>query len=462
MKKRIIMVSFSIILLLIIILFTIIYFNKNNVVNLKVESNNLLQVLDINEVIIAELVQNELKEEISEDSSILNSNNTTNNNNLHSNNINQVQNNNYYQTISQKIESKMNSISLREKIGQMLVISYSGTNYTQNLDNILKQVKPGGFILFADNISTYSNTKEFISKIKNSESIPITIGIDQEGGRVQRIKQLPDANVLSIPDMYSLGKTNNSSLAYNFGKVIAEELIAFGINLDYAPVIDIFSNPNNTVIGTRAFGNTAENVINMSIPLAKGLKEHGIIPVYKHFPGHGDTNTDSHVELPVINKTKEELYQREFLPFKAAINNNADIIMVAHIALPNVTGNYIPSSLSYDIVTGILRNEMGYNGVVVTDAVNMKALTDNYSIDEIYKLCINAGVDIILMPLNPVEAVNIIENLVNNGSIPKYRIDESVRRILKMKYSNNLEGLKTNGKEKIGTQEHINIIDQVK
>lgn len=171
------------------------------------------------------------------------------------------------------------------------------------------------------------------------------IGIDQEGDEY-KIKNITDVNVLKIPSMYDLGKTNNTELSYQVGKVMAEELSAFGVNLDYAPVLDIFSNPNNTVIGNRSFGNNSQTVIKMALPLAKGMKENGVIPVYKHFPGHGDTDADSHVELPVVNKTKEELYQNELLPFKAAIENQAEMIMTAHIALPKITGNYIPATLS--------------------------------------------------------------------------------------------------------------------
>ena len=225
---------------------------------------------------------------------------------------------------------------------------------------------------------------------------------------------------------------------------------------------DIFSNPNNTVIGTRAFGSDAQTLKNMAIPFANGMKENGIIPTYKHFPGHGDTDADSHIELPVVTKTKEELYKNELLPFKAAIENGAQMIMVAHIALPNVTGDYTPASLSDKIVNGILREELGYNGVVITDGVNMKALADNYSVKEICSYSINAGVDIILMPPDPIETVNIIEGLVNEGIITEQRIDESVKRILLMKHNNGLYDKKDLNKDNIGTKEHIDIINKVK
>lgn len=364
-------------------------------------------------------------------------------------------------TLEEKIDKQINDMSLKEKIGQMIFVSYRTLDYNDDLDNILKTVKPGGFILFGENISTYEQVSEYVKKIKATADIPMMISIDQEGGRVQRIKNLPDANALEIPSMYTLGKTKDKELSKNVGKVLASELVPFGINTDFAPSLDIFSNSNNTVIGQRAFGSDANTVIDMAIPFSRGMEEEGIIPVYKHFPGHGDTDADSHVELPVVNKTKEELYQNELLPFKAAIEDGAQMIMIAHIALPKVTGNYIPATLSKEIVSGILREELGFNGVVITDAVEMKALADNYSQEDICKMTIEAGVDMILMPKDPIEAANTIEKFVNEGTISEERINESVKRILLVKYKNKLNEDRVLDKNNIGTQEHIDIINQI-
>lgn len=362
--------------------------------------------------------------------------------------------------LKKKVEDKISQMSLKEKIGQMIIISYE-KEYTNELDNILKVVKPGGFIVFPQNISTYDGTVEYISKVKSTADIPMIISIDQEGGRVQRIKNMPDVNVQTIPAMLELGKTNDTTLSYDTGVVLAKEIAAFGINTDFAPTLDIFSNPNNTVIGNRAFGTDSQTVINMALPFANGMESQGIIPTFKHFPGHGDTTSDSHVELPVVTKTKEELYQNELLTFKAAIESNAQMIMTAHIALPNVTGDYTPATLSKVIVNDILRGELGFRGVVITDAINMKALRDNYTLEEICNYSINAGVDIILMPLDPIEASNTIENLVNNGTISEERIDESVNRILTLKYKNKLDEEKKLNKENIGLQESVDIINKI-
>lgn len=361
----------------------------------------------------------------------------------------------------EKVDKKLSEMTLREKIGQMLIIAYYDTNYTNELDTLLKEVKPSGFILFEKNVTNYENTVDYISKIKATANIPMIMSIDQEGGRVQKIKNVDGVNVQIIPNMYDLGKTYDTELSYDVGTVIGEELSAFGVNTDFAPILDIFSNPDNKVIGNRAFGNDSNTVISMALPLARGIKNSGVVPVYKHFPGHGDTGSDSHVELPIVSKTKEELYQNELLTFKAAIEDGAEMIMTAHIALPKITGSYIPATLSKDIVNGILREEMGFDGVVITDAINMKALSDNYSLEQICEYTINAGVDIILMPTDPKDALNTIERLVNNGNVTEDRINESVKRILNLKYKKNMDKEKELNKESIGSQKHIDIINRV-
>lgn len=361
-----------------------------------------------------------------------------------------------------KVEETLTKLSLDEKIGQMLVISYRSSKFDSKIENTLKTLKPGGIILFKENITTYQQTVNYINMIKQTADIPIIIGIDQEGGNVQRIKTLPDANVLTIPYMYYLGQTGDSKLSYKVGTVVGEELGAFGINLDYAPSIDIFSNPSNTVIGKRAFGTDAKTVIDMSFPFAEGLKDSGIIPVMKHFPGHGDTVIDSHVGLPVVTKTKEELMTRELLPFQEAVKRNADIIMVAHISFPNITGDNQPASLSQEIVTNLLREEMGYQGVVTTDAVDMKALSDRYTTKEICTKAIQAGVDMILMSQESSIALASIKESLQEGIITEEQINAAVTRILTMKYKNKLTNDITElKKESIGSIEHQQIINQI-
>lgn len=358
------------------------------------------------------------------------------------------------------IDDTLDNLSLEEKIGQMLMVSDYSTSMTDELLANFNEVKPGGFILFGENIKSYEQTTNLIKNIKNTSNIPLFISIDQEGGRVQRIKKLPDATVSIIPPMYNLGLTNDINLAYEVGKVIGEELRVFDINMDFAPVLDIYSNPKNTVIGNRSFGTTAEIVSNMGISLAKGLENTGIIPVYKHFPGHGDTLEDSHTTLPIINKTKEELMNMELKPFIEAIENDAEIIMVSHLAVPKITGNNTPATLSKEIITDLLKEELGFDGIVITDALNMKALTNEYTEEEIYINAINAGVDILLMPDFDIETINIIKQAITSAEISEEQIDKSVNKILDLKYDL-LEEENIYTKEYLGSISHQEIISKI-
>lgn len=331
----------------------------------------------------------------------------------------------------------VNSMTIDEKIGQLFIIHYNKPEITEEFKHILETVKPGGFTLFNENIKTYEQTTKLIKDINSTAKIPMFISIDQEGGRVQRLKSMPGMNIINIPSMSKIGESNDENQAYNTGITIANDLKKFSINMNFAPVIDIYLNPKNTVIGDRSFGNNAKTVSKMGLSLANALKNNNIIPVYKHFPGHGNTEKDSHVEIPIITKTKEELYQDELIPFKNAISNNADIIMVGHLALPKITNDYTPASLSKQVVTDLLKNELGYKNLIITDALNMKAITNNYSEKQIYELAINAGVDILLMPNDPILAFNSIKKSLEEGTINETAITKSVEKIiaLKLKYN---------------------------
>ena len=356
-------------------------------------------------------------------------------------------------------DNKIDEMSLEEKIGQLLIISYRKDDIKEKLPTILEEVKPGGFILFSENITTYDDTINLIKSIKNSNDIPLFIGIDEEGGNVQRLKNLKDYKTSDIPYM-SYVKTIND--AYNLGKVIAEELRVFGINLDFAPVIDCNWDNPKSVIGKRAFEGDYTTVAKLGVSLAKGLKNNKVIPTYKHFPNHGATATDSHQDLPVINKTEEELLNNDLIPYQEAIKNNADMIMISHLALPKITKDYTPASLSYEIITNLLKKKLGFKGLVVTDALNMQALTKNYSEKEILIKAINAGADLLLMPEDPVNAVKIIKEAVNGGLISEEKINESVEKILSLKDST----IKNNYNEYLdvsylNSSEHQDIINSI-
>lgn len=360
-----------------------------------------------------------------------------------------------------RVENTVKDMSLEEKIGQMLMVSYRSSEADDNLIGILKDVKPGGFILFSENFKSYEQAKKMVDDINNTSDIPMFISVDQEGGKVQRLKNLSDSSVTIIPSMSELGNTNDEKLSYDVGRVVGEELRVFGVNMDFAPVLDIYSNPSNTVIGSRAFGTTSEIVSKMGLSFAKGLESTGVIPVYKHFPGHGDTKDDSHFTLPVIDKTKEELMSLELIPFKKAIEEKAKVIMIGHLAVPNITNDNTPASLSKEIITNLLKEELGFNGLVITDALNMGALTNDYSKKEIYVKAINAGVDILLMASPSKEAVKIIKEAVVNNEIDEDRINDAVKKILTLKYEE-LEKENNYTRDYLGSNEHQEVISRIK
>lgn len=357
--------------------------------------------------------------------------------------------------IEEKVNSKLKEMSIDEKIAQMIVLTWRDPDTYDDLYRIFRDKKVGGFILFKENMSTYLKTKTLISNLQGYNDIPLIIGMDQEGGLVQRLKYLKDVKVTDIPYMYYLGKTKDENLAYQVGKVMAEELRTIGVNVVFSPDIDIYSNPDNTVIGKRSFGNDYLLINKMAGSLARGLEETGVIPTYKHFPGHGDTAVDSHKDLPIINKTYQELKDLELQTFKYAINNDAKLIMVGHIALPQIAGDNTPASLSKKLITDVLKNDLGFEGLVITDALNMKALTDNYSHKDIVLKAVDAGVDILLMPEDVDNTIKYIKE-----NISEERIENSVKKILTFKYKY-LYDYQLLDKYYLGSKEHKEIISQI-
>lgn len=332
------------------------------------------------------------------------------------------------------IEKMVTNMSLDEKIAQMLIVMFQNTEMDDSLKEAIQAKKPGGYILFSNNLTDYETTKKLISDMQSISNIPLFIGIDQEGGRVQRLQNMEGISITSIPSMEEVGKKNDEKYAYNLGKTMGKELSLFGINMDFAPTIDTLLNEKNKVIGDRSFGSDVNVVSKLGISLAKGLEEENVIAVYKHFPGHGSTEVDSHYDLPVLNKTKEELLFSDFIPFQNAISANAQVIMVGHLAVPNITKDETPASLSKELITDLLKEEMGYKGLIITDALNMKAITKNYSEKEVYEKAIHAGVDLLLMPNSLESAISFIKESIQEGVIEEEQINQSVKKILNLKY----------------------------
>ena len=331
------------------------------------------------------------------------------------------------------LEYLLKNMSLSEKIGQLIMIDYRDTlEMNAELENILTKYSPGGFILFKSNIANFEETKKLLTGIKQASDIPIIVSTDQEGGRVQRLDER--VGFEKYPPMSEIGKTKNSELAFEIGKKMGQELKSIGVNMDMAPILDIFSNPQNKVIADRSFGSDSKTVNEMAFPFANGLKEAGIIPVGKHFPGHGDTAKDSHVDLPIVEKDLDELKQLELLPFIEAVRQKLPGLMIGHIAVPKITKDYLPASLSKVMISDLLKKDIGYQGLVIPDSLKMKALSKYFTNKDIYLRCLQAGNDMLLMPQDINEAYNTIYRAVNEGKIDENTINNKVLKILSMKF----------------------------
>lgn len=332
------------------------------------------------------------------------------------------------------IEEKIKSMSLEEKVGQLIIAGFQGVEISDEVIDLINKYKIGGFILFSRNIENKKQTLELLNnmKLENSNNdIPLFLSIDEEGGKVSRLP----SEYIKLPEAIKFGDKNNKELSYKLGEVLGKRVKSLGFNIDFAPVLDIYSNKKNKVIGSRAYGTTVEKVVDNGIEVMKGIRNANIIPAVKHFPGHGDTSMDSHIDLPRIDKTLEQLNTLELIPFKKAVEKDVEIIMIAHILYPEIDDVY-PASMSKNIIEELLRNEMGYKGVIASDDMTMGAIMKNYQLEDGVVEFIKSGGDLALVchgEENPILAINAIIYAVNNRSITEKQIDEKVYRILKLK-----------------------------
>lgn len=337
------------------------------------------------------------------------------------------------------IKEQIEEMSIEEKIGQMILVGLEGYNLDENSRKMIEEHLVGGVIIFGKNVENSEQLLALINSIKETNSknrIPIFISVDEEGGRVSRMPK----EIRKLPTSEEIGQLNDKELSYSIGAILGEELKMFGFNMNFAPVLDINSNPKNPVIGDRAFGSDLETVSDLGIQTMKGIQSKGVISVVKHFPGHGDTSVDSHIGLPTIDHDLERLKDFELVPFKKAIENDADAVMVAHILLNKIDPDY-PSSLSKVIITDLLRKDLGFEGVVVSDDMTMGAIVENYEIGDAAIKAIDAGCDIVLVAHgfeNSLVVINSIKEALINETILEERLNESVYRILKLKEKYNL------------------------
>ena len=342
-------------------------------------------------------------------------------------------------SIQEKIHDYMKDMSTKEKIGQLLMPAFRDFQYTdsveiltESMEKILDEYKLGGIILFKENIKSKDQVQMLIKDLQEKSSIPLWIGVDEEGGIVSRIASNPKMGFDPLPRAFDIGETANKEQAYEVGKQLGSMLKELGFNMDFAPVADIWSNPNNQVIGKRSFGRDAETVSAMVNEVARGIQEQDIISVIKHFPGHGDTAEDSHVGRAFVDRSLAELQQRELIPFQSAIDKKIDGIMVAHVELPQVDEG-VPATLSHKIITDILKNQMAFKGLIITDALDMEAITSQFGKGEAALQSFMAGTDILLMP-DVEEAYRHLLKAYEEGIMTEARLEESVYKILYTKY----------------------------
>ncbi len=356
-----------------------------------------------------------------------------------------------------EIDAMIDSMTLREKVGQLFIIRPESlyneitvdelwqkiaskdadiqivlTTLTEDMKAVLDDYPPGGFAIFSQNIKSPDQIRQLTSDLKAASEITPFIAIDEEGGRVSRLANNPEFGLDNVGPMQEIGETGDTQNAYNAASYIGSYLRDYGFNLDFAPVADINTNPDNIVIGSRAFGATPELVSSMVSAYLEGLHSQNILGTIKHFPGHGDTVNDTHSGYVAVTKTWQELLNLELIPF---IENftNTDLVMTDHITMKNVTSDDLPATLSKTILTDKLRDELGYDGVIITDSMEMGAILKNYPNGEAALKAIEAGIDIVLLAYDYCEAFDAVIKAVEDGRISESRINESVRRILTIK-----------------------------
>lgn len=327
-------------------------------------------------------------------------------------------------------------MSIEQKVGQLIVVGFEGTRINADIRSNISQHCVGGVTIFARNIQSprqvarLTNDLQKLTK-ETEHRIPLFIATDQEGGWVARLK----TGATVLPGNMALGAAGSAELARQAGKITAVELAAVGINLNFAPVMDVNNNPHNPVIDRRSFGECPDLVSRLGCAYIKGLQQIGVLATAKHFPGHGDTTVDSHADLPTVGHDVERIRAIELKPFHAAIEAEIGAIMTAHIVY-TVFDSDRPATLSQPILTNLLRGELGFEGLIITDDMEMKAIDKRYRTGEAAVIAIEAGSDIVLTLWkyqNQVKVFNALVSAVKNGRISEDRIDQSVERILKYK-----------------------------
>lgn len=346
--------------------------------------------------------------------------------------------------VEERAEELLKGMSREEKAAQLFMVTPDALTESTGLKTggaalreALKTCPVGGIVYFAGNIDTPEQTEALLMEswlyAKEASGLPPFLAVDEEGGSVARVAGNPAMGIENVGDMADIGMTGDAGRAYEAGKAVGGYLSALGFNLDFAPDADVLTNPRNTVVKKRSFGTDPVLVSDMSFAYLEGLEEANVTGCFKHFPGHGATAEDTHEGYAYIEKDLEQLKEAELIPFIRGSEEGIPMIMAGHISLPAVTGDEMPASLSKRMITDILKGDLGYEGLVITDALNMGAVTKQYTSEEACILALEAGADMLLMPADFKSAYQGVLDAVNEGRISEERLDEAVRRILKVK-----------------------------
>lgn len=339
----------------------------------------------------------------------------------------------------------MENMTVEEKAGQLFIVNlelldqkngnyYEWRRFTKRMKKSLDKYHIGGVILFSRNIAGRKQTEKLVTRLQENSSIPLFISVDEEGGDVARIANNKKMGTTVFQTMEEIGRTKDASYVYNMGETIGSEISSLGFNVDFAPVADVKTSELNLEIGTRSFGGEPDKVAEFTSAFVKGIQKQNVSATLKHFPGQGSSSGDTHIESVNIDSSIASLRKNDFVPFEAGIAAGADFVMVSHISVSKVTETAQPASMSNLVMDTILRDELGFQGVIITDAMDMASITDNYTSAEAAYGAVSGGADIVLMPLDLEMAYNEIINRINNGSISKERLDASVLRILTVKF----------------------------
>lgn len=361
---------------------------------------------------------------------------------------------------------KVQDMTLREKIGQMLLCGFEGTEVTDQLKALIAEHYIGGVIYFARNVEQTGQVAQLSEQLQQiaeqSGTLPLWVSIDQEGGMVARITEgvalMPGQMALAAGAIGTgVGLRDGGDAAYEAALISGKELRALGINLNFAPVLDVNNNPDNPVIGVRSFGESAELVAEFGQRSVQGFQDANVVATAKHFPGHGDTSVDSHLDLPTIVHGQERIRSLELVPFVRAIEGGVDAIMSSHIYFPAFESEKLPATLSKSVLTGLLREELGYEGVIMTDCMEMNAIAEHYGTVAASVMAIEAGADLVLISHRldrQIGAIDAIEQAVKQGRLSEARIDASVERLLALKERRGLLVPQSGTAAEVGTAEH--------